>query len=57
MNNPKTTLAGYGTIGVALVLLAARFLSGAPITLQDVLTALGLGSVGAGLIGSKDGGH
>lgn len=58
MNNPKTTIAGYLTIAIALLTVAIHILNGG-------LSALGQGDIaavmaalaGAGLIAAKDGGH
>lgn len=56
MQNPKTTIAGYGVILIAAIWLIGRIYQGTPASMEDLIAICGLIS-GAGLVLAKDGGH
>lgn len=59
MTNPKTTIAGYLAIAIAVLSVAQHWLSGGGFVagdLQTIINALA-GVVGVGLVGASDGGH
>lgn len=56
LKNPKTTIAGYGTLLSAIVYVGYQLYSGQSISMQDFL-AIAAAAGGVGLIGANDGGH
>lgn len=56
MVNPKTTIAGYAILAIALGYLAWKAAFGGGLVLDDLKAVIGI-ITGAGLIASEDGGH
>jgi len=55
MQNKRTTILGYLTLGTAVLGFAIAFLGGAD--METALKALALAIPGAGLVAASDGGH
>ena len=56
MKNPKTTIAGYLTIGASIIGVIAHVLSSGGVSTSDIQALLAI-IPGLALIAAKDGGH